>query len=121
LFVVTGAVLGIYFGVRGQEFSDEIRQLEADRDGICEGDEQSTACRQQDANIDTARNNGRKANLGLGLSLGIGGGLGLVALGAGAVLFVQGNRRTADWKRGSVARHLRLYPTGRGLALVGRF
>lgn len=122
LLVVTGAVVGIFLGVKGQEFSDELRQLQADRDGICSGDEGSTACRQQDANIETARNNGRKANLGLGLSLGIGGGLGLVALTAGAILFVQGNRRTAEWKRTGVAKHqLRLVPTGRGLALSGRF
>lgn len=122
LLVVTGAVVGIFLGVKGQEFSDELRQLQADRDGICSGDEGSTACRQQDANIETARDNGRKANLGLGLSLGIGGGLGLVALTAGAILFVQGNRRTAEWKRTGVAKHqLRIVPTGRGLALTGRF
>ena len=119
---VTGAVVGIFLGVKGQEFSDELRQLQAERDDICSGAEESTACRQQDANIETARDNGRKANLGLGLSLGIGGGLGLVALTAGAILFVQGNRRTAEWKRTGVARHqLRIVPTGRGLAFSGRF
>jgi tetratricopeptide (TPR) repeat protein len=122
LLVVTGAVVGIFLGVKGQEFSAELRQLQADRDGICGGNEGSVACRQQDANIETARNNGRKANLGLGLSLGIGGGLGLVAVTAGAVLFVQGNRRTAEWKQTGFAKHrLRLVPTGRGLALSGRF
>lgn len=122
LLVVTGAVVGIFLGVKGQEFSDELRQLQSERDDICSGDEGSTACRQQDANIETARDNGRKANLGLGLSLGIGGGLGLVALTAGAILFVQGNRRTAEWKRPGVAKHqLRIAPTGRGLALSGRF
>jgi tetratricopeptide (TPR) repeat protein len=122
LLVVTGAVVGIFLGVKGQEFSDELRQLQSEREGICGGDEGSTACRQQDANIETARDNGRKANLGLGLSLGIGAGLGLVALTAGAILFVQGNRRTAEWKRPGVAKHqLRIVPTGRGLALSGRF
>lgn len=122
LLLVTGSVVGIFLGVKGQEFSDELRQLQADREGICAGDEQSTECRQQDANIDTARDNGRKANLGLGLSLGIGGGLGLVGLTAGAILFVQGNRRTAEWKRTGIAKHqLRVAPTGRGLALSGKF
>ncbi len=121
LLLVTGSVVGIFLGVKGQEFSDELRQLQAEREDICGTNEESTACRQQDANIDTARNNGRKANLGLGLSLGIGGGLGLVALTAGAILFVQGNRRSAEWKRTGVAKHLRLVPTGRGLALTGRF
>jgi tetratricopeptide (TPR) repeat protein len=122
LLVVTGSVVGIFLGVKGQEFSDELRQLQAERDDICGGDEGSLECRQQDANIETARNNGRKANLGLGLSLGIGGGLGLVALTAGAILFVQGNRRTAEWKRTGIAKHqLRLVPTGRGLAISGRF
>lgn len=121
LFIVTGSVLGIYFGVRGQEFSDELRQLQADRDGVCDGNEGSATCVQQDANIETARNNGRKANLGLGLALGIGGGLGLVALTAGAILFVQGNRRTADWKKTGFTGQLRVVPTGRGLAVQGRF
>lgn len=121
LFVVTGSVLGIYFGVRGQEFSGELRQLQADRPGICDANPDSTSCRQQDANIETARNNGRKANLGLGLALGVGGGLGLVALTAGAILFVQGNRRTAEWKKTGFAGQLRVIPTGRGLALQGRF
>jgi hypothetical protein len=122
LLVVTGSVVGIFLGVKGQEFSDELRQLQAERDDICDGDEGSLECRQQDANIETARNNGRKANLGLGLSLGIGGGLGLVALTAGAILFVQGNRRTAEWKRTGIAKHqLRIVPTGRGLAISGRF
>ncbi|MCH9680140.1 MAG: hypothetical protein K0V04_01800 [Deltaproteobacteria bacterium] len=121
LLTVTGAVLGIYFGVRGQEFSDELRQLQASRPDVCTGDETSTECLQQDANIDTARNNGRKANLGLGLALGIGVGLGVVALSAGSILFVQGNRKTADWKKTGFAARLRLVPTGRGLALTGRF
>ncbi len=121
LLTVTGAVMGIYFGVRGQEFSDELRQLQAGRPALCDGNESSTDCLQQDANIETARNNGRKANLGLGLGLGIGGGLGIVALSAGAILFVQGNRKTADWKSGATVSSMRLVPTGRGLALVGRF
>lgn len=121
LLVVSGAVLGIFYGVRGQEFSDELRQLQAERDSMC-ADPDSTICMQQDANIDTARNNGRKANLGLGLALGIGGGLGLVALGAGAILFVQGNRKTAAWRQtGFARRQLRVVPTGRGLAVSGRF
>lgn len=120
LLVVTGSVLGIYFGVRGQEFSDELRQLQAERDVFC-GDPDSNQCAQQDANIETARNNGRKANLGLGLALGIGGGLGLVGIAAGSILFVQGNRRTAEWKKAGFAREVRLIPTGRGLAVSGRF
>ncbi|MCX4239839.1 hypothetical protein [Paraliomyxa miuraensis] len=121
LVIVTGTVLGIYFGVRGQEFSDELRQLQADRPGVCDANEDSTACRQQDANIETARTNGRKANLGVGLALGIGGGLGLVALTAGAILFVQGNRRSAEWKKTGFANRLRVVPTGRGMALTGTF
>ncbi|MCA9656069.1 MAG: hypothetical protein KC501_39560 [Myxococcales bacterium] len=120
LLLVTGAVLGIYFGVRGQEFSDELRQLQAERSDLCL-DPASQDCLEQDAAIDNARSNGRAANLGLGLSMGVGGGLGVVALGAGAILFVQGNRKTAEWKKTGFAAHLRLVPTGRGLALHGRF
>jgi len=111
LLVVTGAVLGIYFGVRGQEFSDNLRQLQVERPEICVVPD-STTCLQQDVDIENARANGRSANLGVGLALGIGGGLGIVVVGAGAILFVQGNRRTADWK---------LVPNGRGVALQGRF
>lgn len=120
LLLVTGAVLGIYFGVRGQEFSDELRQLQAERPELCT-DATSTACMEQDAAIDSARSNGRAANLGLGLSMGVGGGLGLVAVGAGAILFVQGNRKTAEWKKTGFAAQLRVVPFGRGLALQGRF
>jgi len=120
LLVVTGSVLGIYFGVRGQEFSDELRQLQAERDAVC-SNPSSTACMQQDADIDTARNNGRKANLGLGLAMGIGGGLGVLAVVGGAIVFVQGNKKTADWKKTGFAQRLRVMPTGRGLALSGRF
>lgn len=120
LLGVTGAVLGIYFGVRGQEFSDELRQLQADRDTFC-GDPDSTECAQQDANIETARSNGRKANVGLGLSLGIGVGLGVLALPAGIAMYVVGNNRTREWKKGGRVGQLRIVPTGRGLALSGRF
>ncbi|MEX1367400.1 MAG: hypothetical protein AB1Z98_30010 [Nannocystaceae bacterium] len=120
LLLVTGSVLAIYFGVRGQEFSDELRQLQAERPDLCVAPD-SLECTQQDAAIDSARSNGRSANLGLGLSLGVGGGLGVVALGAGAILFVQGNRKSAEWKKTGFAAHLRLVPAGRGIALRGRF
>lgn len=120
LLLVTGSVLAIYFGVRGQEFSDELRQLQAERTDLCMAPD-SLECMQQDAAIDSARSNGRSANLGLGLSLGVGGGLGVVALGAGAILFVQGNRKSAEWKKTGFAAHLRLVPAGRGIALRGRF
>lgn len=120
LLLVTGAVMGAYFGVRGQEFSDELRQLQAERPDLC-ADEGSLECQQQDAAIDSARSNGRAANRGLALSFGIGGGLGLVALSAGAILFVQGNRKTSEWKKTGFAANLRLVPSGRGLALQGRF
>lgn len=120
LLTVTGAVLGIYFGVRGQEFSDQLRQLQVERIDVC-ATPGSQECADQDAAIDSARSNGRSANLRMGLAFGIAGGLGLVAVGAGAVVFVQGNRRTADWKAGTVAGSLRVVPTGRGLAVSGRF
>lgn len=120
LLTVTGAVLGIYFGVRGQEFSDRLRQLQVERLDVC-SDPSSVECADQDAAIESARKNGRSANLGLGLALGVGGGLGVVALGAGAILFVQGNRRSREWKTGTVAGNLRVLPTGRGLVVSGRF
>ena len=73
------------------------------------------------AAIETARSNGRQANLGLGLGLGIGVGLGVVAVGAGAILFVQGNRKTAEWKKNGFTGRLRIVPSGRGLAVRGSF
>lgn len=120
LFALTGGVMAIFFGVRGQEFGDELRQLQADRTELCT-DPESETCVQQDANIETARDNGRKANLGLGLGLGIGGGLGVIALTAGAILFVQGNRKTAAWRSGTVGRGIRVTPTLGGLSVQGRF
>ena len=68
------------------------------------------------------RENGRGSNLATVLSLGIGGGLGIGAIVAGAVIFVQGNKRTKEWKQGSTtASSIRVSPRWMGLSVSGRF
>jgi hypothetical protein len=125
VFVVTGVALAVVFGIRGSEFKsdlDNAQQLEENGGQCRRADGQPTECR--DA-IDTARSNGRRANLGMGLALGLGGGLGLAALATGAVLFVQGNRKSKEWRGDSarvrVAPSLPSSSTGLGLTITGRF
>lgn len=120
VLIVAGAVAGIFYGIKGSEFAAEVRQLDADQMAACAEGTESRECRQNESDIDFARSNGRAANLGLGLSLGLGGGLGLVALATGAVLFVQGNRRTKEWRAGTRP-GVWLVPSPRGLAIRGRF
>lgn len=116
VLVATGIGLGIYFGLRGREFDQQREEAFANRPDFC-ADQMSTSCMEQDAFIEHVRSDGRRANLGMGLSLGIGGGLGAIAVGVGAVLFIRGQRL----ERSSVAARIRVYPTGRGLGVSGRF
>jgi tetratricopeptide (TPR) repeat protein len=131
LIIIAGA-LGAYFGVKARQFSDEVGQLNAlvdicDRGGTSPEIMDMNGCGQVRANRNTARENGRAADLGLGLSLGIAGGLGVAALVAGAVVFVQGNRRTRTWEGASIGRararvrDLRIDPTRGGVSITGRF
>jgi tetratricopeptide (TPR) repeat protein len=127
--VILGAALAAYYGVKGAEFRDDVQRLTPEQRAACDAmavpvEMQSLECRR----LDWARDSGRTANLGLGLSLGIAGGIGLAALAAGAVMFVQGNRRSRAWQEtwlpGSKhvrIRDLRIDPTRGGVSIRGRF
>lgn len=121
--VVAGTVAGIVYALAGQNFSDDLQKLSAETEGACDEDSESTECRQNAADIETSRDNGRRANLGVGVSFGLGGGLGLITLATGVVLFLQGNKRSKEWKAQSADRRVRVWPrfTGRGFGIAGRF
>jgi tetratricopeptide (TPR) repeat protein len=128
LLVVSGA-LAAFYAVKGGEFRDEVARLNAEHPTTCGADMTSGACQQLLSDREFARDNGRAANLGLGLSLGIAGGLGLAALVAGAVVFVQGNRKTRAWESAwgpsgparARVRDLRISPNRSGVSISGRF
>ncbi len=148
--LLTGVILGIVYGQQGLKWRDALDQAKQDdqdarnlftemglgdpdtnsdeydtfsegrctlSDGVTPADEPCSVV------IKTFRENGRGSNLATALSLGIGGGLGLGAIVAGAVVFVQGNKRTKEWKQGgTTAREtIRIAPRGLGLTVSGRF
>ena len=127
--LVGGTVSGIFFAIKGSEFSEEIKRLRAEMPNACDEDADSIECRQNASDIETARDNGRKANLGTGLAFALGGGLGVVALATGVVLFLQGNKRTREWKASASSSsssgrpRLMVRPMfmPRGVGLSGRF
>lgn len=117
--VIGGVVLGVVFALKGGNFRDDLRNYqiaEMNGDPCTRSDGAVTAC--EDA-IASARENGRKANLYAGLGFGLGGALGLAAIAAGAVLFVQGNRKSAAWS--GRAATIRVAPSGLGMTVSGRF
>jgi tetratricopeptide (TPR) repeat protein len=125
--VVGGVVLGVVFALKGGNFRDDLRNYqiaETNGDPCMRADGAVTAC--EDA-IASARDNGRKANLYSGLGFGLGGALGLAAIAAGAVLFVQGNRKSAAWSgrtaglRSSLRMGPSMSPSGLGMTVSGRF
>ncbi len=127
VMVVGGTIAGIFFAVRGKDFTSDLsrdttRQQEECIDAQILSDDD---CTKLAGNIEKARDNGRKSNLGVGLSFGIGGGLGLIAFGAGLGLFIQGNKRRQEWKAEQGSRVPRVYPTitkhGMGFGVSGRF
>ncbi|WP_146156097.1 tetratricopeptide repeat protein [Enhygromyxa salina] len=122
VFVVGGVVSGVVLGVRGQEFEENLSNAYTDYNGLgCTANDGRPECDEANDRIETYRNNGRLAN---GLSVGLGltlGGVGLIGLVAGAVVFVQGNKKTKAWE----LRQLSVVPSwsrgGGGLVVSGRF
>ena len=97
---LTGGALAAVFGIRGGEFSSNLRRDNAAFiDSECEDENAGTTeCQQLSNNIDTWRENGQQANL-LTVALGAGlGGAGVVALVAGGLVFNEGNKRTKQWE-----------------------
>lgn len=121
-FLLGGAVSGVVLGVRGQEFEENLANAYADRTelGCTTGDARSE-CDQINERIEVYRNNGRTANalaVGLGLSLG---GVGVIGIVTGAVLFVQGNKKTKAWEERRLSVVPSWGPQGGGLVFSGRF
>lgn len=121
-FVVGGAVSGVVLGVRGQEFEENLANAYSDRDELgCTTNDARPECDQIYDEIDVYRKNGRTANalaVGLGLSLG---GIGVIGLVTGAVLFVQGNKKTKVWEERQLSVVPSWGPQGGGLVFSGRF
>jgi tetratricopeptide (TPR) repeat protein len=119
--VIGGGVVGVIFGLKGKEFADELRNLRAEQEDMgCGADSSSSDCTAIAADIDTTKDNGRKANILMAVSLGVIGGLGLAGVATGTVLFLTGNKRTKAWRQGKAAQ-LRISPTLGGLVVQGRF
>jgi tetratricopeptide (TPR) repeat protein len=120
--VVGGIVSGVVLGVRGQEFEENLKNSYAKHIELgCSANDARIECDRLDDEIAVYRRNGRTANaLAVGLSSSL-AGVGLIGIVAGAVLFVQGNKKTKRWEE----RQLSLVPSwgreGGGLVLSGRF
>lgn len=120
--IVAGVVSGVVLGVRGQEFEGDLFNANNERDALgCTPTDARPECDEINDRIEIFRNNGQKANaLAVGLSLTF-GGIGVIGVVAGAVLFVQANKKTKAWEQ----RQLSVVPSwGRGqagLVVTGRF
>lgn len=121
-FVVGGAVSGVVLGVRGQEFEENLANAYADRTELnCTTGDARPECDEVNNRIDVYRNNGRTANalaVGLGLSFA---GIGVIGIVTGAVLFIQGNKKTKSWEQRQVSVVPTWAPGGGGLVLSGKF
>jgi tetratricopeptide (TPR) repeat protein len=121
-FVLGGIVSGVVLGLKGQEFEENLANAYASRTELgCTTNDPRPECDQINNEIDVYRSNGRSAN-GLAVGLGITfGGLGVAGIVTGAVLFIQGNKKTKAWEQ----RQLSVAPTwggdSMGLAFSGRF
>jgi len=121
-FIVGGVVGGVVLGVRGQEFEDNLATAYQDREDLgCTTGDARTECDEVNDRIDVYRKNGRTANAaGVGVGLGL-GGIGLIGIVAGAVLFLQGNKRTKAWESKQLSVVPTWSPNSTGLAISGRF
>lgn len=121
-FVVAGLVSGVVLGVRGQEFEGDLANAYNERDALgCTPNDGRPECDEVNDRIEIFRNNGQQANalaVGLGLTLG---GVGLIGVVTGAVLFVQGNKKTKAWEQKQLTVVPTWGPDRAGLAISGRF
>lgn len=121
-FVVGGAVSGVVLGVRGQEFEENLANAYNERDELgCTTNDARPECDQINSEIEVYRNNGRTANalaVGLGLTFG---GIGVIGIVTGAVLFVQGNKKTKTWEERQLSVVPSWTPQGGGLVFSGKF
>jgi tetratricopeptide (TPR) repeat protein len=121
-FVVGGVVSGVVLGVRGQEFEENLANSYAKRDELgCITGDARPECDQVNDEINVYRNNGRTANalaVGLGLTFA---GIGVIGIVTGAVLFIQGNKKTKSWEERQLSIVPSWAPGGGGLVFSGRF
>lgn len=117
---LTGVAVAAVYAIKGEEFSSKLaNSLGQQRDTCDDAGQPQARCDEIQAEIDTWRDNGNKANT-VSVAIGVGlGGVGVVALVAGGLVFNEGNKRTKQWERGLA--HLRVSPTRRGFVLSGRF
>jgi len=120
--IVGGVVSGVVLGLRGQEFEENLSNAYDERDALaCSTSDSRPACAEVNNRIETYRSNGRTAN---GLAVGLGvtlGGLGVIGIVTGAVLLIQGNKKTAAWEQRRVSVTPTWSPGGAGLGVSGRF
>lgn len=121
-FIVGGVVSGVVLGVRGQEFEEKLANAYGQRDDLmCSAGDARPECQRNRNDIDINRSNGRTAN-SLSVALGLTfGGLGLAGIVTGAVLFIQGNKKTKKWEERRLSVAPRWSGDGVGLSISGRF
>lgn len=121
-FIIGGVVSGVVLGLKGQEFEENLSNAYGERNELgCTTGDARPECDAINSEIDVYRNNGRTAN-GLAVGLGITfGGLGLAGVVTGAVLFLQGNKKTKAWEERQVSFTPTWTRDGAGLAISGRF
>ena len=127
--VLVGAGVGIFFLIRSQQETTELRKANEALSG-CPLEEDlppmdmlvgaERECFNNYERANTARANGILANRVGYITVGVLGGIGLVGLIAGAVMFTEGNRRSRRWEQG-IASRIRVTPTMQGLLVHGRF
>jgi len=116
---LSGAAVGIAFGIKGGTLSDDVKALRTDSaDMMCDPDALTEACNDIQEDIDDVLDQGKQTNLLTGVGWGL-AGVGAILAITGGVVFAKGKRKTAVWR----AEHanIRFVPTFRGLAVVGRF
>lgn len=117
--LVGGGVGAVVFGLKGNSFEDEIvASYTAFNNAGCEEPSDSDQCAALDNQQQAIRRNGQRANLGAVVLGTVGGVAGLALIGAGAGLFMRGNKRTDKW---GGDRDVSIAPTPRGFVISGRF
>lgn len=116
--LISGAAVGIAFGVKGGGLSDDIKALRTDyNEAMCEG-MMTTQCDDIENDIDTTLAEGKRTNLLTGVGWGL-AGVGAILAVTGGVVFSKGKRKTAVWRAEHA--HIQVLPTFGGLAISGRF
>ncbi len=121
VLTVTGVALGAVFGTRGKSERENLNTLYTMEEelGCLDGTAMGDDCFFVEQDIETARENGKRANLYMGVSLGVLGAVGIASLVTGVVLFKKGKRAAAESEE-TFAR-VRVVPSLGGLSLTGRF